>query len=229
MTTRIYLVRHGATVLSAEDRFAGVTDVALSDAGREQVRRLAVRLSGDRISAFYASPMDRTMETGRILAAPHDKPVIPCPGVREISHGRWEGKTRAEVERLYPEEYARWETDPFAFAPEGGESGLSVTARALPALLEIVAAHRDQHVVIASHKATIRLLVSSLLGFDARTYRDRLDQSPASLNILDFKDPAKARLTLFNDTSHYAEADSAVPSEPSARLSKWWDHPAAKP
>jgi broad specificity phosphatase PhoE len=225
MTTRVYLVRHGATVLSAEDRFAGETDVPLSDVGREQVGRLAERLASDRIMAFYASPMGRTMETGRILAAPHGREVSPRAGLREISHGRWEEKTRAEVERLYPEEYARWEADPFSFAPEGGESGLSVTARALPALLEIVQAHHDEHVLIASHKATIRLLISSLLGFDARTYRDRLDQSPASLNILDFKDPAKARLTLFNDTSHYAAAasDMGVPSEPSARLSKWWD------
>lgn len=225
MTTRIYLVRHGATVLSAEDRFAGMTNVPLSDAGRDQVRRLSARLKEDRISAFYASPMDRTIETARILAAPHEKDVIPREGLREINHGRWEEKTRAEVERLYPEEYARWEADPFSFAPEGGESGLAVTARALPTLLEIVAAHTGEHVLIASHKATIRLLISSLLGFDARTYRDRLDQSPASLNILDFRDPSKARLTLFNDTSHYSGSDSAVPSEPSARLSKWWDAP----
>jgi broad specificity phosphatase PhoE len=223
MTTRIYLVRHGATVLSAEDRFAGRTDVPLSEEGRDQVRRLAARLSSETIGAFYASPMGRTMETARILAEPHQKPVIPMDGLREIDHGRWEEKTRAEVEKLYPEEYARWETDPFSFAPQGGESGLSVTARALPALLEIVSAHPAEHVAIASHKATIRLLICSILGFDARTYRDRLDQSPASLNILDFKDPTRGRLTLYNDTSHYAVSDSAVPGEPQARLSKWWD------
>jgi probable phosphoglycerate mutase len=229
MTTRVYLVRHGATTLSAEDRFAGSTDVPLSDLGRGQVESLAARLASEPIAAFYASPLGRTMETARILAAPHGKEVVPRDGLREIDHGRWEQKTRAEVERLYPDEYARWETDPFSFAPERGESGLSVTARALPALLEIVATHPDLQVLIASHKATIRLLVSSLLGFDARTYRDRLDQSPASLNILDFKDPARARLTLFNDTSHYSDTGSAVPSQPSGRLSKWWDRPAKKP
>ena len=40
MNTRIFLIRHGATTLTAEDRFAGATDVPLSDMGREQVRRL---------------------------------------------------------------------------------------------------------------------------------------------------------------------------------------------
>ncbi|PYK36921.1 MAG: histidine phosphatase family protein, partial [Verrucomicrobia bacterium] len=39
--TRVFMVRHGATVVSAEDRFAGATDVALSDEGREQIRKLA--------------------------------------------------------------------------------------------------------------------------------------------------------------------------------------------
>src|SRR5262249_3617271 len=125
MTTRIYLVRHGATVLTAEDRFAGATDVPLSDEGREQVRRLATRLAREAIAAFYASPMGRTMETARILARPHEKSVTPLDGMREIDHGHWEEKTRAEVEKLYPEEYTRWERDPFSFAPQGGESGLA--------------------------------------------------------------------------------------------------------
>src|SRR5207247_7870193 len=39
IATRVFMVRHGVTVLSAEDRFAGATDVALSDEGREQTRR----------------------------------------------------------------------------------------------------------------------------------------------------------------------------------------------
>jgi probable phosphoglycerate mutase len=222
-TTRIYLVRHGATPLLAEDRFAGTTNVPLSDEGREQVRRLARRLASQPIAAFYASPMDRTMETAAILAEPHGLEVRPREGLKEINHGRWEGMARREVERQFPEEYARWETDPFSCAPEGGESGLAVTARALPTLLDIVGAHEKAHVVVVSHKATLRLLISTLLGFDPRSYRDRLDQSPAALNILDFRDPSRARLTLFNDTSHYSEGAAAIPSQPAARLSKWWD------
>jgi len=223
MTTRIYLVRHGATVLSAEDAFAGETDVELSEEGREQARKLAARLAAEPIAAFYASPMSRTMETARIVAAPHGLDVEPREGLREISHGHWEGRRRADVEKLFPQEYARWEEDPFSTAPEGGESGLAVTARALPALLRLVEENRERHALLVSHKATIRLLISTLLGLDPRSYRDRLDQSPASLNILDFKDPSRARLSLYNDTSHYSAGGSATPDMPAGRLSKWWD------
>jgi len=219
MTTRIYLIRHGATELSAEDRFAGGTDVELSEEGRRQAARLGERLADDHIAAVYCSPMRRTVETARLVAFPHHLTPIPKEALREIHHGRWETLRRAEVEELYPAEYAAWQIDPFTFAPEGGESGLSVMARVLPVIREIVVQHEDENVAVVSHKATIRLLISSLLGFDARGYRDRLDQSPACLNIIDFKDPVHARLMLFNDVSHYIDQ----PPYPGKHLSQWWD------
>ena len=220
--TRIFLIRHGATVLTAEDRFAGATDVELSDEGRGQVSRLAERLSLIPVDAVYASPLGRTMETARILASPHNIGVQAREGLREISHGHWEQLTRQEVEDKYPAEAAAWDQDPYTFAPEGGESGLEVTARALPALLDIVKRHQGKPVIVVSHKATIRLLLSSLLGFDPRRYRDNLDQDPAALNIVDFMDPVRARLMLFNDSSHYSESGLAIPDIASACLSKWW-------
>ncbi|HSI64659.1 MAG TPA: histidine phosphatase family protein, partial [Candidatus Saccharimonadia bacterium] len=125
--TRIFLIRHGATTLTAEDRFAGATDVPLSDEGRDQARRLAQRLADLPVCAVYASPLGRTMETARILAEPHNFEVQPRDGLREIAHGHWEQLTRHEVEAKYPEEAAAWEEDPYTFAPVGGESGLAVT------------------------------------------------------------------------------------------------------
>jgi probable phosphoglycerate mutase len=219
MSTRIYLVRHGATQLTAEDRFAGSTGVELSEEGRWQAARLGERLAHEGIDAIYASPLSRTMDTARILAAVCGGDPTANDGLREISHGRWEGLTRREVEEQFADEYAAWEEDPFTFAPEGGESGVAVLARVLPVMRTIVMRHREQRVIVVSHKATIRILLSSLLGFDARGYRDRLDQAPACLNVLDFRDPVHPRLMLFNDTSHYAER----PREATQSLSKWWD------
>jgi probable phosphoglycerate mutase len=219
MTTRLYLVRHGATQLTAENRFSGAVGVELSDEGRRQAQHLAARLADDKLAAIYASPLSRTVETATILAQPHNLTPQHRDGLKEISHGRWEGLTRQEVETQFPGEYEAWEADPFTFAPEGGESGLSVLARALPVIREIVVKHEGQNVLVVSHKATLRLLISSLLGFDARGYRDRLDQAPACLNILDFRDPVRARLMLFNDVSHYTDQ----PNRPHAHLSKWWD------
>jgi probable phosphoglycerate mutase len=219
VTTRVLLIRHGATVLTAEDRFAGSTDVELSDEGREQARCLGTRLAGEPLACVVASPMRRTLDTAGAIARSHGLEVTRDAGLREIDHGHWEGLTRREVEARHGDEYAAWESDPYTFAPAGGETGLAVTARALPVIRSIVVAHPGRIVAVVSHKATIRLILSSVLGIDARGYRDRLDQAPACLNVLDFKDPARARLMHYNDTSHYASR----PRQAQAQLSMWWD------
>jgi broad specificity phosphatase PhoE len=217
--TRLFLIRHGATQLSAEDRFAGAINPELSEEGQFQAQRLSERLSDDDIAAVYCSPLVRTIQTATILAQPHHLTPIVKDGLREIDHGHWEGMRRKDVEKEFPEEYAAWNEDPFTFAPEGGEAGVNVIARSLPVVRSIVLAHRGENVLVISHKATLRLLISSLLGFDGRGYRDRLDQSPGCLNVLDFKDPVRARLMLFNDVSHYED----YPQKPSRQLSDWWD------
>lgn len=224
MNTRILLVRHGATELSAEDRFAGATDVLLSAEGETQASCLSRRLASVKLAAVYASPMRRTMRTAELLAAPHNLPVVADEALREINHGRWEQHTRAEVEKAFSDEYHAWEEDPFTFAPVGGETGLSVLARSLPAVRAMVQRHQGKTVLVVSHKATVRLLLGSFLGFDLRGYRDRLDQKPCCLNVVDFKDATRARLMLYNDVSHYEDHPSVTHSS----LSRWWDSPPKK-
>lgn len=217
--TRLFLVRHGATAATEEDRFSASTGAELSEEGRWQAARLGERLSPQNIAAVYASPLSRAVETARIIAGHCRLEPVTRDGLREIGHGHWEGMKRDDVERQFGPEYAMWEADPFTFAPAGGESGVAVLARALPVIRDIVAAHHGSQVLVVSHKATLRLVLSSLLGFDPRGYRDRLDQSPACLNVVDFRDPVRVRLMLFNDTSHYADR----PRIADQNLSKWWD------
>ena len=219
--TRLLLVRHGATMATEEDRFSGSSGAELSDEGRRQAARLGERLANHNITAVYSSPLSRALETARIIAGHCGIEPVTRDGLKEIGHGHWEGMKREDVERQFAAEYAAWEGDPFTFAPEGGESGVAVLARALPVIREIVASHPGGQLLVVSHKATLRLMLSSLLGFDPRGYRDRLDQSPACLNVVDFRDPVRARLMLFNDTSHYADR----PRVAEQALSKWWDRP----
>ena len=218
MATRLFLVRHGATALTAENRFSGAEGVELSAQGRTQAEGLGLRLRDAGIAAVYSSPLSRAMDTARIVSKGWAATPIAIDGLREISHGHWEGLQRKEVEARFAAEYAVWEQDPFTCAPSGGESGVAVLARALPALKTIITDHQGAKILVVSHKATIRLLLCSLLGIDARGYRDRLDQAPACLNVIDFSDLVRARLMLFNDTSHY----SAMPTHTEHRLSKWW-------
>jgi len=205
MSTRILLVRHGATTLSAEDRFAGSMDVELSDEGRAQAAALAKRLASTSIIAAYCSGMKRAIATANIVGQPHGLAPVGLDALREIDHGHWEGRVHKEVERDYALEYKLWDADPLLVAPPGGETGLGVLARALPALRQIVMDHwfpAGQTVLIASHKATNRLLLSALLGIDPRFYRERLNQGLTCLNVIDFKSPDFGQVVVMNDTSH---------------------------
>ena len=204
ITTRLYLIRHGQTPHSAADCFSGASDVDLADEGRRQAICLAERLAGAPIAAFYCSPLRRAVETAGLVAQPHGLTPTPVADLREIDYGHWEGVTRDEVLARFGEEYAVWGRDPLTGAPRGGETGLAVLARMLPALRDIVRRHPGQAVAVVAHKSANRLALCGLLGLDPRTYRERLDQSPACLNVVDFSDDGRARLVLFNDVSHYA-------------------------
>ena len=201
--TRILLVRHGATTASKDEKFAGSTDVDLSDEGLKQARRLSKRLRSMHIDAAYCSPMQRAIVTATTVAEPHRIAPTQLAALREIDHGHWEGIVHQEVERKYAKEYVAWSADPLNTVIPGGESGRAVLDRALPALQTIVGDHPGQTVLVVSHKATNRLLIAALMGMDVRRYRDRLDQDLACLNVLDFTTPDDARLIVMNDVSHY--------------------------
>ena len=205
MTTRVYLIRHGTTSFVVDDLFSGATDVMLSAEGQRQAALLGQRLANEKLAALYSSPLRRALQTAA-LVAPH-LTAIPCDGLREIDYGHWETHPRREVAAQFAAEYTAWQADPYSRAPLGGETGAAVLARVLPALRRIVADHPGQTVAVVSHKSAIRLLLCGLLGLDPRDYRDRLEQYPAGLNIIDFQDAKRPRLVLYNDISHYVAED----------------------
>ena len=202
--TIVYLIRHGATVLSKEDRFAGSSDVALSDEGIAQAKLLGKRLASQKISAVYCSDMHRAIHTAEAVAKPHGLTPIQRPGLREIDHGHWEGMVHKEVEVQFAAEYKAWDADPMLTPPPGGESGLAVLARSLPALADIVRDHPDQTIAVVSHKATNRILLCAILGIDPRLYRARISQDTTCLNKIEFRDINNGRVALLNDISHYS-------------------------
>jgi broad specificity phosphatase PhoE len=202
--TRLLIVRHGATLLSAEERFAGSTDVALSEEGRGQVAALGKRLAGTKIDAAYCSPMLRTRDTAEAICRPHGLTAITRDGLREVSHGLWETKVHSDVKIEFAKDYAAWSADPFGYAPPGGETGLSVLNRALPVYREIIEAHPGETVLVVSHKGTNRIVICSMLGMDMNSYRDRIAQDLCCLNVMEFAQPAEGLLLVLNDTSHYS-------------------------
>jgi probable phosphoglycerate mutase len=165
--SRIVLVRHGQTDYNREGRWQGSgADVPLNDAGRAEAARVAAALAerfAGRVAAVYTSDLERARETAAILAARLGLEVIDEPALRELSHGRWEGLTHAEVLERWPDEHAAYQASPYDVRRGGGDSYRDLERRLWPALEAIAERHRGERVVAVSHGGPIRLALSTIL------------------------------------------------------------------
>ncbi len=173
-----YLVRHGETEWTREERIQGHTDVDLSDLGRHQIHMLAKRLAGCRFSAVYASDLSRAMESARILVEERGIPIESDPDLREFSYGEWEGLTAQEAEACDPEDYARrMALDADAFAAPEGEDTRQLLRRVRRFYERAMARHQPaDDVLIVAHAGSIRALLVCLLEMpDDMFWRFKVD------------------------------------------------------
>jgi ribonuclease H / adenosylcobalamin/alpha-ribazole phosphatase len=194
------LLRHGQTLNSVQKRYAGVSDVALTEVGVQQAAAAGQRLASAGIAAIVTSPLRRAVRTAQEVAAASGAPVEADEGFREADFGAWDGLTFSEVRERWPAELTAWLADP-AVAPPGGESFLDASARVNGALRRVLAGHRGQTVLIVSHVTPIKTLVAAaLLAPPPALYRMHLDV--AALCQVDWYADGPAVLRSFNDTSH---------------------------
>ena len=159
---RIILVRHAPTPETGTRLTGRLPGVSLDEAGREAARATGAALADLELSAVYSSPIDRTIETARIVGRPHELRPIPEPGLTEIDFGTWTGETLDSLRRT-----DLWETvqqAPSRFRFPGGESFVEAQARAVECTQRIAGEHRGDTVVAVSHSDVIKLLLSHFLG-----------------------------------------------------------------
>jgi len=194
------LLRHGQTPMSVQKRYAGRSDVPLTEAGLAQAAAAAKRLSAAAIGAIVASPLQRTVQTAQAVGAVTGLPVTTEDGFRETDFGAWEGLTFAEVRERWPSEMTAWLADP-EVAPPGGESFAEVSERVSAALSRVLDGRTGQRILIVSHVTPIKTLVAAaLLAPPAALYRMHLDV--AALCEVDWYADGPAVLRSFNDTAH---------------------------
>jgi broad specificity phosphatase PhoE len=194
------LLRHGQTPLSVQKRYAGRSDVPLTDVGVGQAAAAAKRLASAGIGVIVTSPLQRAARTAQEVAEVTGAPVVTDEGFRETDFGAWEGLTFAEVRQRWPAEMTAWLADP-AVPPPGGESFAEVSARVTEARQRVLAGREQQTILIVSHVTPIKTLVAAaLLAPPAALYRMHLDV--AALCEIDWYADGPAVLRSFNDTGH---------------------------
>jgi alpha-ribazole phosphatase len=201
----LYLLRHGQTAMSRENRFCGSIDPPLSDDGRLMAEAFAVAHADAPWQAIYCSPMSRTRATAAPLVERVGLEPIIDDGLREISYGEWESLTHDEASQRFPKAYAYWEADTASRGTPGGETAFEVAARAARVLERIRREQSTGRVLVVSHKATIRIITCALLGLDVRLFRERIGQPVAAITRFELSDKG-ALLTRLGDVSHLPPA-----------------------
>ncbi|KIN74485.1 histidine phosphatase family protein [Sulfitobacter guttiformis] len=134
------LIRHGETTANADAIIAGVTDVQLTQLGRDQARALSHTTWPEQI-AIYASPMSRAQDTAR-LAFPGQHFKLHN-GLRERDWGVFEGKPLTA-------QPLREDT------PDQGESWSDMIMRVHAAITEICTTSQGKMPILVCHSGIIR-------------------------------------------------------------------------
>jgi broad specificity phosphatase PhoE/ribonuclease HI len=198
--TRFLLLRHGQTELSGERRYSGRGDVPLTEAGVQQAKAAAARLSGMGFAAVISSPLKRAHQTAAEVASAAGLPVDIHEGLVETDFGDWERLTFQEASERDPDLHRRWLADA-GVTPPNGESFNAVLTRVRTTRDELVERYAGQTVVLVSHVTPIKTLLRIALDAGpALLFRLHLDL--ASLSVAEFYPDGNASVRLVNDTSH---------------------------
>jgi probable phosphoglycerate mutase len=207
--TKLLLLRHGQTAMSAERRYSGRGDVTLTEHGEQQAAAAAKRFAAmdglvvdGEITPIIASPLTRTRQTAQAVADAIGGRVETHPGLIETDFGEWEGRTFAEAAERDPELHRAWlgNSSP---PPPGAASFDVVHRRVRKARDETIAKYGGRTIVVVSHVTPIKTLLR--MGLDAGpSLLFRLHLDLASLSIVEFYPDGNACVRLVNDISHLA-------------------------
>ena len=194
----VLLVRHGQNDWVEKRRLAGWTlGIHLNEEGREQVDRLSRRLAHLPITSIYSSPLERCMETAEAIGAALRLEVTRLPAVGEVRYGKWQGKKLKKLTKNRRAWYAV-QHYPSRFRFPDGETLREVQSRAVVALEELSAAHKDELIVVVSHADVIKLILSHYLGVHIDLFQ-RLVISTASISALQLSDGGPVSVLRIND------------------------------
>lgn len=191
---QLTLIRHALTEWNASGRVQGHSDVPLSPAGEAQAKALGRRLAKLPITAVYASPLRRSLETARI-ALP-ERPICLDARLMELNFGVFEGRT-ASTNQL-DEAWHLWHEDPYRRQAPGGESYRELKARAAEWLAELPA---EGHLVAVTHSGTIQMLLAQVLGLEHPRWRKRIFLRHASITRI-LSEGEEIVVERVNDTQH---------------------------
>lgn len=181
--TTVIFVRHGKTPTTGAELPGRSPGLHLGDVGREQAQTAADRISvlGDKVTAVYASPLERTRETAAPIAAALGLKVRRNRGLLELDVGDWTGRKLKDLYKL--PEWRTVQKYPSGFTFPGGESFAAMQTRISDTVTGLVSEHPGEVIVCVSHADPIRALVAQAMGTHLDLFQ-RIVVSPCSISVV---------------------------------------------
>jgi probable phosphoglycerate mutase len=177
----LWICRHGETDWSRAGRHTSHTDLLLTPAGVDEVRRLTAPLAHLSFDLVLTSPLRRASDTADLLGFPDARRE---PALAEWHYGDYEGMTTPEIRERVPE-WTVW-THP----SPGGESAGQVTARA-DRVIDRVLSEATERALVFSHGHFLRALAARWIGEDVAFGR-RLVLATGTLSVLGWERDTRA-------------------------------------
>lgn len=147
----LYIARHGQTVWNAQNKVCGITDVELTDKGREQAKALALKVADKNIDVIISSPLKRAIETSKIVSEICNTPMEIDARLIEQNYGIYEGVDRKDEAFLNNKRN-------FAYKYPEGESMMQVAYRVYGLIDEIKSRYKNKNVLLISHGGVCRVI-----------------------------------------------------------------------
>ena len=180
--TTILLVRHGQTPTTGRLLPGQAPGLHLSDDGKKQAEAAAARIAKlKRVTAIYASSLERARETAMPIARARDLAVRIERGLMDLDVGRWTGERLDKVSKR--PEWSSVQRHPSGFRFPDGESFMEMQTRMTGALARIVERHRGGVVVAVSHADPIKAALAHALGMHLDLFQ-RLNVAPGSITTI---------------------------------------------
>lgn len=148
----LYLVRHGETVDNAAKILQGQHPGKLNDTGIKQAEEVREKMKDEDIDVFVSSDLQRSIDTCRIIATPHDKEVTTTSLLRERDWGDFTGRFIPDLPKN-PEEW-----------PDNIESLEKMKSRARNFLTYIKVTYPGKKVLAVGHGIINKAIQSVYFG-----------------------------------------------------------------
>lgn len=171
MSIELVLARHGESVWHHDNRYAGASDIELTDKGRRQGEALGRWAAGADLAAVWTSPLRRARETALPAAEQTGLDLQVDARLRELDFGVAEGLTRAEMADRFPQDLEAFHQDPVDHHFRGGEDPHEAVRRYGAVMEDLREQHDGGRVLVVAHSTALRLTLCGLLGVPLQRYR----------------------------------------------------------